>query len=215
MKRHQLIHHAYADDTQIYASCRPADSVELCEKVSVCVDEVSAWMASTPDPSLSPTHLSIRRGCVTTTHYTHHQVSLMVSHNTALDVQLNSTMRLVSGTLRSTPLPRLPVLSNIEPPALQRKATTDKQAGGDEKLSCSREAARCFVFVCSQSVSTYYCLRRYPTKIPGQTPLGHNPPCLLPFVRRLVSGSHLVGRIGSGVWVSVSFQQKYPPGSVL
>ena len=38
----------------------------------------------------------------------------------------NSTMRLISGTLRSTPLPRLPVLSNIEPPALRRKAATDK-----------------------------------------------------------------------------------------
>jgi len=39
---------------------------------------------STPDPFLSPTHLSIRRGRATTTHYTHHQVSLVVSRNTAL-----------------------------------------------------------------------------------------------------------------------------------
>jgi len=39
---------------------------------------------STSDPSLSPTHLSIRRGRTTTTHYTHHQVSLMVSCNTTL-----------------------------------------------------------------------------------------------------------------------------------
>ena len=39
---------------------------------------------STPDPSLRPTHLSIRRGRATTTHYTHHQVSLMVSRNTTL-----------------------------------------------------------------------------------------------------------------------------------
>jgi len=30
------------------------------------------------------------------------------------------------GTLHSTPLPWLPVLSNIEPPALRRKAATDK-----------------------------------------------------------------------------------------
>jgi len=43
-----------------------------------------------------------------------------------------------------------------------------------------------------------------PNPPPGQTPLGHNPPCLLPFV----------GRIESGVRVSVSFQQKYPPCSV-
>jgi len=39
---------------------------------------------SAPDPSLSPTHLSIRRGHATNTHYTHHQVSLMVSRNTTL-----------------------------------------------------------------------------------------------------------------------------------
>ena len=37
---------------------------------------------STPDPSPSFTHLSIRRGCATTAHYTHHQVSMMVSRNT-------------------------------------------------------------------------------------------------------------------------------------
>jgi len=41
-------------------------------------------------------------------------------------VQLNSTMRLISGTLCSTPLPWLPVLSNIELPALRRKVATDK-----------------------------------------------------------------------------------------
>jgi len=39
---------------------------------------------STPDPSLNPTHLSIRKGRATTTHYTHHQVSLMVLRNTTL-----------------------------------------------------------------------------------------------------------------------------------
>jgi len=35
-------------------------------------------------------------------------------------------MHLISDTLRSTPLPWVPLLSNIEPPALQRKAATDK-----------------------------------------------------------------------------------------
>ena len=39
---------------------------------------------STPDPSLSPTHLSIRGGRATTTHYTHHQVYLIVPRNTTL-----------------------------------------------------------------------------------------------------------------------------------
>jgi len=49
------------------------------------------------------------------------------SANTSqVDVQLNSTMHLISGTLRSTPLPWLLVLSNIELPVLRRKAATDK-----------------------------------------------------------------------------------------
>ena len=39
------------------------------------------------------------------------------AHKSQVDVQLNSTMQLTSGTLRSTPLPWLSVLSNIEPPA--------------------------------------------------------------------------------------------------
>jgi len=43
-----------------------------------------AQSLSTPDPSLSPTLLSIRRGRASTTHYTDHQVSLMVSRNTTL-----------------------------------------------------------------------------------------------------------------------------------
>ena len=43
---------------------------------------IMAHGLSTPDPSLSPTHLSIRRGRATTTHYT--QKNLMVSFNTAL-----------------------------------------------------------------------------------------------------------------------------------
>ena len=41
-------------------------------------------------------------------------------------MQLNDTMRFISGTLHSTPLPWFQVLSNIEPPALRRKAATDK-----------------------------------------------------------------------------------------
>jgi len=47
-------------------------------------------------------------------------------HTSQVDVQLKSTICLISGTLRSTPLPWLPVLSNIEPPALRRKAPRDK-----------------------------------------------------------------------------------------
>ena len=35
-------------------------------------------------------------------------------------------MRLISGTLKPTPLPWLPVLANLEPPALRRQAAVDK-----------------------------------------------------------------------------------------
>jgi len=45
---------------------------------------IMAQGLSTPDPSLSPTHHSLRRGRATTTQYTHHQVSVMVSRNTTL-----------------------------------------------------------------------------------------------------------------------------------
>ena len=38
------------------------------------------------------------------------------AHTNLVDVQLNPTMRLISGTLKPTPLPWLPVLANIEPP---------------------------------------------------------------------------------------------------
>jgi len=49
---------------------------------------IMAQGLSTPDPSLCPTHLCMRRGRATTTHYTHHQVSLMVSRNTTLVLSL-------------------------------------------------------------------------------------------------------------------------------
>jgi len=52
-------------------------------------------------------------------------------------------------------------------------------------------------------------------KLPGQTPLHHNSLVFLPLEGRLGSRPRLVGRIGSGVRVSVSFRQKYPPGSAI
>jgi len=45
---------------------------------------------------------------------------------TIVDVQLYSTMRLITGTLRSASLPWLPVLVNIEPPALRCKAAVNR-----------------------------------------------------------------------------------------
>ena len=34
----------YADDTQIYGHCQPSDAGSLMQQVSVCINEVSAWM---------------------------------------------------------------------------------------------------------------------------------------------------------------------------
>jgi len=48
------------------------------------------------------------------------------THVSLVDAQLHSSMRLISGTVQSTPLPWLPILTNIEPPALRRRAATDK-----------------------------------------------------------------------------------------
>ena len=43
-----------------------------------------------------------------------------------MDSQLNSTMHFITGTLKPTPTPWLPVLANIAPPPLRRKKATDK-----------------------------------------------------------------------------------------
>jgi hypothetical protein len=48
------------------------------------------------------------------------------SHTHQVDVQLNSSMRTITGTIRSCPLPWLPVLSNIAPADLRRRASSDK-----------------------------------------------------------------------------------------
>ena len=66
------VHHAVGISCQRNSGYRPSRI------------NIMAQGHSTPDPSLNPTHLSIKRGRATTTHYTHHQVSLMVSRNTTL-----------------------------------------------------------------------------------------------------------------------------------
>ena len=70
--RAMVIHHAVGISRQRNIGYRPS-------RVNIMAQGLS-----TPDPSLSPTHLSIRRGRATSTHYTHHQVSLMVSRNTTI-----------------------------------------------------------------------------------------------------------------------------------
>ena len=48
------------------------------------------------------------------------------THVSLVEAQLHSSMCLISGTIWSTPLPWLPVLTNIEPPALRCRDATDK-----------------------------------------------------------------------------------------
>ena len=48
-------------------------------------------------------------------------VWLMSRHCYNINVQLNRAMRIISVTIKSTPLPWLPILSNIQPPDLRRK----------------------------------------------------------------------------------------------
>ena len=82
----------------------------------------STWGASDADNTLRSSGLAL---CYSAAEYCA-PVWSRSAHTSQVDVQLNCTMRLVSSTLRSTPFPWLPVLSNIEPPALRRKAATDK-----------------------------------------------------------------------------------------
>jgi len=38
--------HLYADDSQIYGSCRPAAYAELQSRISMCINHVAEWMRS-------------------------------------------------------------------------------------------------------------------------------------------------------------------------
>jgi len=86
-----------------------------------------AQSLSTPDPSLNPTYLSIRRGGATTTHYTHHQVSLMVSRNTTLVPSLGlrigpaSEAGLSAGMRRERVPPQIRKKERKMSPSSQRK----------------------------------------------------------------------------------------------
>lgn len=54
-------------------------------------------------------------------------VWLNSAHTRKIDVELNATMRIITGTVRSTPTAWLPVLSNIMPPELRRKEAAAKE----------------------------------------------------------------------------------------
>jgi len=46
IERHGLSAHLYADDTQVYGSCQPADVPSFSTLLSRCVDDTSSWMKS-------------------------------------------------------------------------------------------------------------------------------------------------------------------------
>lgn len=48
------------------------------------------------------------------------------SHTHKVDVQLNHSMRLISGAVKSTPIPWLPTMCHIAPPHLRRKLATNR-----------------------------------------------------------------------------------------
>ena len=60
-------------------------------------------------------------------------VWLRSSHTSKVDTQINASLRIVTGTLKSTPLPWLPVLSNITPSHILRKAALAKEWSKIEK----------------------------------------------------------------------------------
>ena len=46
IKAHGLLHHCYADDTQLYFFCEPSQTAELKQRVLLCIQSISQWMAS-------------------------------------------------------------------------------------------------------------------------------------------------------------------------
>ena len=46
IQSHGLSPHLYADDSQIYGSCRPSAYLELQMHISTCIDDVAWWMRS-------------------------------------------------------------------------------------------------------------------------------------------------------------------------
>jgi len=47
VERHGFHPHLYADDTQIYGSCRPSDVADFQVRLSACVDDIATWMLAT------------------------------------------------------------------------------------------------------------------------------------------------------------------------
>jgi len=53
IERHGLSAHLYADDNQVYGSCRPTDVVSFSTMLTRCVDETASHRAVEPRQSRS------------------------------------------------------------------------------------------------------------------------------------------------------------------
>ena len=131
--RDMAVHHAVGISRQRYSGYRPS-------RVNIMAQGLS-----TPDPSLSPTHLSIMRGSATTTHYTHHQLSLMVSRNTTIVPSMGLRIGpaceagLSAGMRRERVLPQRIKITIKIPLALARKCYSFSQTRSRPKFSQSSD----------------------------------------------------------------------------
>ena len=116
--------HLSWDDSRPYAVLQRTldEDCRQAEEPKQLVDEASRFQRGASTNTLRSSALAF---CYSAAEYCA-PVCSRSAHASQVDLQLNSTMHLISGTLQSTPLPWLPVLSNIELPALRRKAATDK-----------------------------------------------------------------------------------------
>ena len=69
--RRGVCSHFYADDSQLYISARPSDTVDATQRLTACLDDIALWMASNR-LKLNPTKTDFMR-CAT--HRRHHQLS--------------------------------------------------------------------------------------------------------------------------------------------
>src|SRR6218665_4009034 len=46
IETHGLLHHCYADDTQLYFFCDPSQTSKLKQRVLLCIEHISEWMSS-------------------------------------------------------------------------------------------------------------------------------------------------------------------------
>jgi len=52
IKAHGLLHHCYADDTQLYFFCEPSQTAELKQRVLLCIQSISKWWPPTVSSSI-------------------------------------------------------------------------------------------------------------------------------------------------------------------